>query len=61
MNICGVKSFIGKNDNLTELFNAIRIVNTGGIYMTVRAARILQNYISVVSKQFKNEEKTLDL
>jgi DNA-binding NarL/FixJ family response regulator len=61
MNIHGVNSFIGKNDNLEVLFNAIRIVNSGGVYMTEHAARIIQKHLLIVSKQFENESKLLDL
>lgn len=46
MNIHGVKSFIGKEDNPEELFKAIRIVNSGGVYMTDRSATIVQKYLS---------------
>jgi len=46
MNIHGIKSFIGKEDNPDELFKAIRIVYSGGVYMTDRAAKIVQNYLS---------------
>lgn len=46
MNIHGVKSFIGKEDDHEELFKAIRIVYSGGVYMTDRAAKIVQKYLS---------------
>lgn len=46
MNIHGVKSFIGKEDDPEELFKAIRIVNSGGVYMTDRSAAIVQKYLS---------------
>lgn len=45
MNICGVKSFIGKGDDPTELFKAIRIVHSGGVYMTDKSAEIIQRYL----------------
>jgi DNA-binding NarL/FixJ family response regulator len=50
MNIHGVKSFIGKNDDPKELFNAIRIVNSGGVYMTNYSAEIIQKYLSTKTK-----------
>jgi two-component system response regulator DegU len=46
MNIHGVKSFIGKEDHYEELFKAIRIVHSGGVYMTDRSASIIQKYLS---------------
>lgn len=46
MNIHGVKSFIGKEDDHEELFKAIRIVYSGGVYMTDRSAAIVQKYLS---------------
>jgi DNA-binding NarL/FixJ family response regulator len=46
MNIHGVKSFIGKEDDHEELFKAIRIVFSGGVYMTDRSAAIVQKYLS---------------
>jgi DNA-binding NarL/FixJ family response regulator len=46
MNIHGVKSFIGKEDDHEELFKAIRIVYSGGVYMTDRAAGIVQKHLS---------------
>lgn len=46
MNIHGIKSFIGKDDESEELFKAIRIVYSGGVYMTDRAAKIVQKYLS---------------
>ena len=48
MNIHGVKSFIGKEDDPEELFKAIRIVNDGGVYMTDRSAKIVQSYLSKI-------------
>lgn len=49
MNIHGVKSFIGKEDEPEELFKAIRIVHDGGVYMTDKAALIVQHYLSEIS------------
>ncbi|MCE2955944.1 MAG: response regulator [Bacteroidota bacterium] len=49
MNIHGVKSFIGKEDNHEELFKAIRIVFSGGVYMTDRSAKIVQKYLSMIN------------
>lgn len=46
MNINGVKSFIGKEDHYEELFKSIRIVYSGGVYMTDRSATIVQKYLS---------------
>jgi two-component system response regulator DegU len=46
MNIQGVKSFIGKEDHHEELFKAIRIVHSGGVYLTDRSAAIVQKYLS---------------
>jgi DNA-binding NarL/FixJ family response regulator len=55
MNIHGVKSFIGKNDDIEELLKAIRIVYIGGAYMTEHAARIVQNHLRSVALQAENE------
>ncbi|MBX2964562.1 MAG: response regulator transcription factor [Cyclobacteriaceae bacterium] len=41
----GVKSFIGKEDELEELFKAIRTVSDGGAYMTSHSAQLIQNYL----------------
>jgi DNA-binding NarL/FixJ family response regulator len=46
MNINGVKSFIGKEDHYEELFKSIRIVYSGGVYMTDRSAAIVQKHLS---------------
>lgn len=46
MNIRGVKSFIGKDDNPNELLRAIRIVYDGGVFMTDRSSEIVQRYLS---------------
>lgn len=51
MNIHGVKSFIGKNDEPEELFKAIRTVNSGAVYMTNRAASIVQKYLMLVKSK----------
>lgn len=66
MNINGVKSFIGKEDNPEELFKAIRIVYSGGIYMTDRSAEIVQsclsrivNYSKPKAPEISNQEKIL--
>lgn len=53
MNIHGVKSFIGKGDDIEELFKAIRIVHDGGIYMTTRSAQIVQNYLKRATAETK--------
>ena len=42
----GVKSFIGKDDNPTELIKAIRTVFNGGFYMTDRVGEVIQRYLS---------------
>ena len=42
----GVKSFIGKDDNPTELIKAIRTVFNGGFYMTDRVGEIIQRHLS---------------
>ncbi|UXE67778.1 MAG: response regulator transcription factor [Chryseotalea sp. WA131a] len=43
----GVKSFIGKDARLDELFNAIRIVYNGGSYLTELASEIIQKHLIV--------------
>jgi DNA-binding NarL/FixJ family response regulator len=53
MNIHGVKSFIGKEDNIEELFKAIRIVHDGGVYMTTKSAQIIQNYLKRATVETK--------
>jgi DNA-binding NarL/FixJ family response regulator len=58
MNIQGVKSFIGKEDRHEELFKAIRIVHSGGVYMTDRSAAIVQKYLS---KNAKAEHSKISL
>lgn len=45
----GVKSFVGKEDEIEELFKAIRTVSNGGAYMTSRSAQIVQNYLKNAS------------
>ena len=50
MNAHGVKSFIGKEDDTEELFKAIRIVNSGGVYLTDKAAVIVQRHLNNLSK-----------
>lgn len=45
MNVEGVKSFIGKEDDPDELLKAIRIVYMGGVYMTEKAATIIQSHL----------------
>jgi DNA-binding NarL/FixJ family response regulator len=60
MNIHGVKSFIGKNDDPEVLFNAIRIVHGGGVYMTEHAASIVQKNLLSTSKQLKSDSNELD-
>jgi len=50
MNAHGVKSFIGKEDDTEELFKAIRIVNSGGVYLTDKAAAIVQRHLNNLSK-----------
>ena len=45
MNIQGVKSFIGKEDDPQELFQALRVVHRGNVYMTSRAAQIIQKHL----------------
>lgn len=47
MNICGVRSFIGKEDGPEELLKAIRVVYAGGVYMTDKAALIIQAHLGV--------------
>lgn len=49
MSIHGVKSFIGKEDELEELLKAIRIVHDGGVYMTDKASLIIQHYLAEIS------------
>lgn len=49
MNIQGVKSFIGKEDDLEELLQAIRVVYAGGVYMTSKAFKIIQRYLKNTS------------
>jgi len=46
MNINGIKSFIGKEDDPEELLKAIRVVDDGGVYMTEKAAIIIQTHLS---------------
>lgn len=58
MNINGVKSFIGKEDDPEELFKAIRIVNSGGVYMTDKAANIIQLHLNKITNECI---KTLDV
>lgn len=42
----GVKSFIGKDDDSEELVKAIRIVHSGGAYMTNHSAEIIQRKLA---------------
>lgn len=59
MNIKGVKSFVGKEDEPEELFKAIRTVSSGGVYMTNRSAEIVQRYLSNISKFLNHLPSTL--
>ncbi|MCE2996029.1 MAG: response regulator [Cyclobacteriaceae bacterium] len=59
MNIRGVKSFVGKEDEPRELFKAIRTVINGGVYMTDRSAEIVQRYLLNISKI--HNQSTVDL
>lgn len=54
MNIRGAKGFIGKDDHLTELLKAIRIVNDGGIYLTEYSAYIIQRHLRRVRRDFES-------
>jgi two-component system response regulator NreC len=60
MNIRGVKSFVGKEDEPEELFKAIRIVSSGGVYMTNRSAKIVQQYLANISKFLNYVPTTLN-
>lgn len=53
MNVRGVMSFIGKEDEPEVLLKAIRVVNDGGVYMTAKSAEIVQNYLRSFSKKNK--------
>jgi DNA-binding NarL/FixJ family response regulator len=60
----GVKSFIGKDDNPTELIKAIRTVFNGGFYMTDRVGKVIQRYLGAAPLVagmtiLTNEEKFL--
>ncbi len=46
MNIRGVKSFVGKENQPGELFKAIRITRMGGYYMTTLASKIIQKHLA---------------
>ena len=59
MNIHGVKSFIGKGDDPEELFRAIRTVHAGGVYMTSKAATIIQRRLTFPNSQ-PNASQNLD-
>ena len=50
MSRVGVNSFIGKGDDITELFKAIRTVFGGGYYLTNYASEIITGYINSISK-----------
>lgn len=45
----GANSFIGKEDDLEELFKAIRLVNRGGIYITSKSGQIIQRHLRTAS------------
>jgi DNA-binding NarL/FixJ family response regulator len=51
MNTHGVKSFINKNNDLKELFKAIRIVSEGAVYMTSHSAIIIQRHLTNKSQE----------
>ncbi|MFM7431671.1 MAG: response regulator transcription factor, partial [Flammeovirgaceae bacterium] len=46
MYVQGVRSFIGKDSGLDELYKAIRVVSDGGAYMTDLSFGIIQKYLS---------------
>ena len=50
MYLHGVKSFVGKEDPIEELFKAIRTVYDGGAYMTDHSISIVQKHLSNISK-----------
>lgn len=60
MNIHGVKSFIGKDDEPEELLKAIRTVSDGGTYMTDKAASIVQSRLSSISRQGKSVNEDIN-
>jgi DNA-binding NarL/FixJ family response regulator len=60
MIILGIKSYIRKNDDLNELFNAIRVVYFGGVYMTEYAAQIIQKYLSNEYNKVKSDFNSPD-
>ncbi|MCA6366414.1 MAG: response regulator transcription factor [Cytophagales bacterium] len=49
MYIQGVRSFVGKEDDLEELFKAIKVVYQGGAYMTERSFEIIQRNLTLVN------------
>ncbi len=49
--IHGMKSFVGKEDEPEELFLAIRVVQSGNVYMTNRVAQIIQKNLRTSFKE----------
>jgi len=49
MSRVGVNSFIGKGDDITELYKAIRTVFSGGYYLTNHASEIITGYLNSIS------------
>ncbi|MFN9499820.1 MAG: response regulator [Chryseotalea sp.] len=61
MIIHGVKSFIGKNDDPNELFKAIRIVHSGGFYISERFNLIIQKYLSSKYNKLTNYSESAEI
>lgn len=61
MSILGVKSFIGKEDDIDELFKAIRTVYDGGVYLTEKAATIIQKRLMETHKKPENRQHELSI
>jgi two-component system nitrate/nitrite response regulator NarL len=58
MYIHGVESFIGKEDDPEELFKAIRIVHSGGVYLTEKASKIIRHSLELTKKLEPNVSLT---
>lgn len=60
MSKLGIKSFIGKEQMIEELIRGIKIVYNGGIYYPDEIGKILQSYLTRLSKSTIKSIKAID-
>jgi DNA-binding NarL/FixJ family response regulator len=60
MFLLGVQSFIGKNDDVSELIKAIRIVSNGGVFLTETPSDIIKGSLKRL-KEIKGQKSLIEL